>query len=149
MQEYQKLINNFEKNKADYSVKEIWSGTVNFVKKVFTDFLNLKEETSYKTYKKNTFTQESTIQTWSNSRSDFIINFKWIKIVVEVEKTWAIEPWIKQIKDYMQKENTLYWILTDWESWYFYNNWFEIEKDSKFWTTISNGQSNSGSFVIE
>lgn len=133
MEEYQKLINNFEKNKADYSIKEIWSGTVNFVKKVFTDFLDLKEETSYKSYKKNTFTQESTKQTGSNSRSDFIINFNWIKIVVEVEKTWSIEPWIKQIKEYMELENTLYWILTDWEDWYFYNNWFE-KKYSKFWT---------------
>lgn len=136
MIEYEKLIKNFEKNKSDYSVKEIWSGTVNFVKKVFTDFLNLKEETSYKIYKKDTFTQESTKQTWSNSRSDFILNFKWIKIVVEVEKTWSIEPGIKQIKEYMKLENTLYWILTDWEKWYFYNNWFD-ENFWKFWTSIS------------
>ena len=140
------LIDFFNKNKLDYKKKEIWSWVVNFVKKVFTDFLLLKEESSYKITKRNTFTQESTIQTWSNSRSDFILNYKWIKIVVEVEKTNNIDPWIKQIKEYMNKENTLYWILTDWESWYFYDKWFN-ESAWKFWwwtlKTIDNFLNNS------
>lgn len=126
------LINLFNKNKLDYQKKEIWSWVVNFVKKIFTDFLLLREESSYKITKKNTFTHESTKQTWSNSNTDFILNYKWIKIVVEVERTWNIDLWIKQIENYMDKEDTPYAILTDWENWYFYNNWFK-NSEWKFW----------------
>jgi hypothetical protein len=125
---YQELLKKFEKNKWDYEKVELWTGTQGFVREIFEKSLGLKSKTTYESFHKNFFIQETQKNTKSEVRADFILNINGIKIVVEVEKRNNIKPWIEQIERYMREEWTPYGILTDSENWYFYSKGFETKK---------------------
>ena len=123
------ILDNFLKNKKKYTQSETWTWVHYLVKDIF-EYLWFSPTSEFRQKDNMTYVRENHKSKETNSRADFILNYKWTKIVVEVEKNWFIEKnkkweWFEQIKRYLELEQTPFWILTDWEKWYLYNKWYE------------------------
>lgn len=126
------LLKKFSDNKEHYRVSEVWTWTQDFVRDVFNNVFWLRPVARFLHQKDlfwndladNIYQQELKKSLWNETRADFLCKINWKKVVVEVEAFGWMEKWIKQIKWYIEKENTNYALVTDWYEWRFYNNWY-------------------------
>jgi len=113
------ILDKFSKNKENYIKNETWTWVHDLVKDVF-EYLWFSPTSEFRQKDNMTYVWENKKSKETNTRADFILNYKWTKIVIEVEKLWYIKKnkkweWFDQIKRYLELEQTPFWILTDGE----------------------------------
>ena len=119
------LIQKWENEKIFYSQQEIGTGVESFVKSCLEseDLFNLKEGklSTPEKNRKNVYIQENRAK--EGRHADFVIYIDTeIIIPIEVEKYGNIEAGKLQIYNYQKDFDKHYGILTDGNTWRFYNN---------------------------
>jgi hypothetical protein len=125
------LKDKWGKEKNSYAVKEVGSGVQKFVKDVLKseEIFNLKEGLISTPLEKrhHEFTEES--KTKASRQADIIIYINSdIIIPVEVEKFGNIKAGLDQLMQYQLDLDKKYGILTDGNTWQFYNNAYLLQQ---------------------
>lgn len=149
------LLDKFNENKEDYRVSELWWWTHEFVRDIFDNIFMLKSVSRF-SHEKDLFgfdiidnIYQHELKKWlgNRTRADFLCKINGKRVVVEVEAYGGMEKWLKQIPDYMTKENTEYAIVTDWYERRFFKQWYSEDPDKYTTKTLEELLWEDGKFL--